>query len=318
MAKLMFSNVIGSFVFNENCKLVDGLLFKDIEQYNNKDEYEEKLIQKHKDIARPKGDELFNILLFFKNKKYFSQFCNKNIELTRDAIRKSVGNDSLIIQTINSIEEIDKSINLLAKRLREWYSLYNPEISYNIDDHEKFVSTIIKKTKNQLFKDLNIDENDSMGANLKEKDVSAILLLSTQLNNFYKLKNHYENYLKELEKDTCPNFATVGGVTIAAKLIGHAGSLKRLVEMPASTIQILGAEKALFRHMRNKRRNLPPKFGIIHEHQLIQKSKNNMHGKAARALADKLSIAVKIDYFKGKFIGDKLKKGLVDKFKISY
>ena len=318
MAKLIFSNVIGSFVFNENCKLVDGLLFKDIEHYNNKDEYEEKLIQKHKDIARPKGDELFNILLFFKNKKYFSQFCNKNIELTRDAIRKSVGNDSLIIQTINSIEEIDKTINLLAKRLREWYSLYNPEISNKLAEHEKFVSTIIKKTKNQLLKDLNIDENYSMGANLKEKDVSAILLLSTQLNNFYKLKNHYENYLKELEKDTCPNFATVGGVTIAAKLISHAGSLKRLVEMPASTIQILGAEKALFRHMRNKRRNLPPKFGIIHEHQLIQKSKNNMHGKAARALADKLSIAVKIDYFKGIFIGDKLKKGLVDKFKISY
>ena len=318
MAKLIFSNVIGSFVFNENCKLVDGLLFKDIEQYNNKEEYEEKLIQKHNDIVRPKSDELFNILLFFKNKKYFSQFCNKNIELTRDAIRKSVGNDSLIIQTINSIEEIDKSINLLAKRLREWYSLYNPEISYNVDDHEKFVLTIIKKTKNQLLKDLNIDENDSMGANLKEKDVSAILLLSTQLNNSYKLKNHYENYLKELEEDTCPNFATVGGVTIAAKLISHAGSLKRLVEMPASTIQILGAEKALFRHMRNKRRNLPPKFGIIHEHQLIQKSKNDMHGKAARALSDKLSIAVKIDYFKGKFIGDKLKKGLVDKFKISY
>ncbi len=157
-----------------------------------------------------------------------------------------------------------------------------------------------------------------MGANLKEKDVSAILLLATQINNFYKLKKHYEDYLKELEKETCPNFATVGGITIAAKLISHAGSLKRLTEMPASTIQILGAEKALFRHMRNKRRNLPPKFGMIHEHQLILKSKEEMHGKAARALADKLSIAVKIDYFKGKFIGDKLKKGLVDKFKIQY
>lgn len=110
----------------------------------------------------------------------------------------------------------------------------------------------------------------------------------------------------------------VAGITIAAKLISHAGSLRRLVEMPSSTIQILGAEKALFRHMRNKKRNLPPKHGIIHEHQLIQKSKEEMHGKAARALADKLSIAIKIDYFKGKFIGDKLKKELVDKFKISY
>ena len=168
------------------------------------------------------------------------------------------------------------------------------------------------------MKELNVNENDSLGANLKEKDVSAILLLATQLNNFYKLKKHYEDYLKQLEKETCPNFMEVAGATIAAKLISHAGSLRRLVEMPSSTIQILGAEKALFRHMRNKKRNLPPKYGLIHEHQLIQKSEKGMQAKAARALADKLSIAVKVDYFKGKFIGDKLKKGLVEKFKIQY
>ncbi len=317
-AKFIFSNVIGSFVFNESYKLVDGLLFKDIEQYKNKNGYEEKLKQKHKDATPPTEKELYNILLFFKNKKYFSQFHSKNLDITRNSIKESVNNDLLIIQTISSIGEIDKNTNLLVKRLREWYSLYNPEVSNRVADHESFASIIIKKTKNQLLKELNINENDSLGANLEDKHVSAILLLATQLNNLYKLKKHYEDYLKQLEKETCPNFMEVAGTTIAAKLISHAGSLRRLVEMPASTIQILGAEKALFRHMRNKKRNLPPKHGIIHEHQLIQKSKGEMHGKAARALADKLSIAVKIDYFKGKFIGDKLKKGLVDKFKIQY
>ena len=318
MPKFLFSNIIGSFVFDESYKPVDGLLFKDIEQYKNKKEYEEKLKQKHKDATTPAEKELYNALLLFKNKKYFSQFHNKNIELTKIFIRESVNNDLLIIQTINSIDEINKNTNLLAKRLREWYSLYNPEVSNKVADHENFVSVITRKSKKQLLEELNIDENDSMGADLKDKDVSAILLLATQLNNLYKLKKHYEDYLKQLEKETCPNFMEVAGATIAAKLISHAGSLRRLVEMPSSTIQILGAEKALFRHMRNKKRNLPPKHGIIHEHQLIQKSREEMHGKAARALADKLSIAVKIDYFKGKFIGDKLKKGLVDKFNIQY
>jgi len=318
MTKFIFSNVIGSFVYNEGYNLVDGLLFKDIEQYKNKKKYDEKLAKKHINIASPKDKDLINILLFFKDKKYFSQFYKKNLEITKNSVKESVNNDSLIIQTISGIVEIDKTINLLTVRLREWYSLYNPEISSKIVDHEKFVTIINKKTKNQLLKELNIDENDSMGANLKDKDVSAILLLATQINNFYKLKNHYENYLKELEEEACPNFATVGGVTLAAKLISHAGSLKRLVEMPASTLQILGAEKALFRHMKNKMRNRPPKYGIIIQHQLIQKSKIDIHGKVARALADKLSIAVKIDYFKGKFIGDKLKKGLEDKFKIQY
>ena len=219
-------------------------------------------------------------MFFFKNKKYFSQFHIKNLELTKDSIRNSVHDDTLIVQTINSIEDIDKTINVLAKRLRDWYSLYNPEISNKIEDHEKFVSTILKKSKTQLLKELNVDEKDAMGADLKDNDVSSILLLGTQINNYFKLREHYENYLKELEKKACPNFSTVAGTTIAAKLISHTGSLRRLVEMPASTIQIIGAEKALFRHMKNKR-NLPPKYGILHEHQLIQKSKKSLHGKVA-------------------------------------
>ena len=317
MPKFIFTNIIGTFVFNQNYKIIDGLLFKDIEQYKDKEKHEDKLRQKHKNLTAPNDKHLYNILLVFNNKKYFSHFYKNNLELTKNSVKGSVNNDLLIIQAISSIEEIDRTLNLLTKRLREWYSLYNPEISNKVKDHEKFVVLIIKKTKTQLLKELSVNEKDSIGADLKEKDVSAILLLASQINNFYKLRGHYENYLKNLEKETCPNLATVAGVTLAAKLISHAGSLKRMAEMPASTLQILGAEKALFRHIKNKR-NLPPKYGMLHEHQLIQKSKSKMHGKVARALADKASIAVRVDYFKGKFIGDKLKKELMEKFKLKY
>jgi len=313
----IFSNILGSFVFSQNYKIIDGLLYKNIEQFKDKKKYEEKLMQKHKNLVVPNDKHLYNILLFFNNKKYFSELYKKNLELTKNSIKESVKNDSLIIQTISCIEEVDKTLNRLTKRLREWYSLYNPEISNKVKEHDKFVNLIVKKSKTQLLKDLNVNEKDALGADLKNKDVSVILLLATQINNFYKLRAHYESYLKELEKETCPNLATVCGVTIAAKLVEHAGSMKRLAEMPASTIQVLGAEKALFRHIRNKR-NLPPKYGIIHEHPLIQKSKAKMHGKVARTIADKASIAVKIDYFKGKFIGDKLKKEIIEKFKIQY
>jgi len=96
-----------------------------------------------------------------------------------------------------------------------------------------------------------------------------------------------------------------------AKLIALAGNLKKLVEFPSSTIQLLGAEKALFRHMRTGAK--APKHGIIHEHPIVSKAKEK--GKAARAVADKISLAVKVDYFKGKFIGDKLRKELEEKFK---
>jgi len=316
-SKFIFTNILGTFVFSESHKPVEGILFKNIENYKDKEKYEGKLRQKHDNLAVPSGKDLYNILLSFKNQKYFSEFHKKNVEITRASVKDSVNNDQLIIQTISSIGEIDKTINLLTKRLREWYSLYNPELPNKVKEHEKLVSLIIKKSKKQLLKELNLNEQDSMGAELKENDVSAILLLATQISNNYKLRAHYETYLKNLEKETCPSLSAVLGTTIAAKLIDHAGSLKRLAEMPASTLQILGAEKALFRHIRNKR-NRPPKFGLIHEHQLIQKSKKEMYGKVARALADKASIAVRVDYFKGKFIGDKLKKKLIDKFKIQY
>ena len=115
-------------------------------------------------------------------------------------------------------------------------------------------------------------------------------------------------------KKHCPNMLEVAGVLISAKLLEHAGSLRRLMMMPASTIQILGAEKALFRHLKTGKKAKPPKYGILSQHPLIGKVKKEEYGKVARTLADKISIAVKVDYFKGKFIGDKLKEELEKKF----
>ncbi|MBI2651231.1 hypothetical protein HYX01_02075 [Candidatus Woesearchaeota archaeon] len=317
MAKLIFSNIIGCFVFDGKHKIADSIIFENAQQYRNKSFYEKKLMQKH-NPEFPNDADIFDILLHFKSSKYFKHFHEKNLDITKNSIRESVASDELITQTISCIEEINKTTNLLVKRLREWYSLYNPEISYIVEEHEKFVSLVINKPKMQILKEWNISKNDSMGAEIKEKDVSTILLLASQIKNLYQLKLNYENYLSEILKETCPNFMEVGGASIAAKLLSHAGSLKKIAEMPASTIQVLGAEKALFRHMRNKKRNLAPKYGFLHEHPLIQKSKKELHGKIARTLADKLCIAVKVDYFKGKFIGDKLKKYLIEKFNMPY
>ena len=95
------------------------------------------------------------------------------------------------MQAISAIGDIDKAVNLLVKRLREWYSCYNPEASYAFEGHEKFVNLITKKTKSQLLKELNVDETEAIGADMAEKDVSPIMLLASQLNNFYKLRKHY-------------------------------------------------------------------------------------------------------------------------------
>ena len=114
-----------------------------------------------------------------------------------------------------------------------------------------------------------------------EQGASAILELAKEVNSLYSFKKRQVDYLEKLMEETTPNLKAVAGVTIGAKLLAHAGTLKRLMMMPASTVQLLGAEKALFRHMKNKKKFLPPKYGILHEHPLI--SRVSEKGKAARS-----------------------------------
>ena len=308
----IFSNMLGVFIFNENLVVIDEILFKNLEDYKNKDRFIEKIKSKHKNIKSPDEETLKKILLYFKNSKFFNDFQNKNLQLTKSDLKNSVSADILLIHAVNSVNELDKAINILVKRLREWYELYNPEFSISIANHEEFVKEILEKEKSELLRGLKIDADDSIGADLKQEDLEPIRSLTHQIYNLYELRENHMEYISTLMEELCPNTKAICGAYIGARLIKHAGSLKRLSEMPASTIQILGAEKALFRHMKTGAK--PPRHGIIVNHPLIAKAPNSMHGKIARALADKIAIASKIDYFQGHFIGDKLRKDLEEKF----
>lgn len=244
--------------------------------------------------------------------KSFDLYREENIKKTISDIHNSVSDDLLIIQTIKVLSDLNIVINSLVKRLREWYELYLPEISKKVRDHEKFVSLVIDKDKSALLEELKLQGHESMGADLKVEDVAAIINYAKKLKNLYELKSEQERYLDVLMKRVMPNTTILTGSLIGAKLLEQAGSLKHLSEFPSTTIQLLGAEKALFRHLKTKARC--PKYGILHEHPLISKTKKQMHGKAARALADKISIACKVDYFKGNNIADKLKSDLEKKF----
>ena len=308
----IFSNILGVFVFDEDFKVVDEILFKDLEEYRNKDKLIEGIKNKYKNINQTGEKILENILLYFKDKNFFNDFYDKNLQLTKLNVKNSVNNDALLIQAINSIDELDKAANMLVKRLREWYELYNPEFSRHIQNHELFVEEILEKEKNELLKKLNIKETDSIGADFKPEDIEPIKSMAHQIYGLYQLRKKQINYISVLMDRLCPNVKAICDVLVGAKLIEHANSLKRLSEMPSSTIQILGAEKALFRHLKTGAK--PPRHGIIVNHPLIAKAPEKMHGKVARAFADKISIASKVAYFQGHFIGDRLRKALEEKF----
>ena len=307
-----FSNILGIFVFDDKFEVVDEILFNNLEDYQNKNNFIKKIQDKYKNLKEPSEENLKKILLYFKNNKFFNDLYDTNLQLTKSDVKNSVNNGVLIIQSINLAEELDKAINILVKRLREWYELYNPEFSRAIENHEKFMQEILDKEKIELLNELKISLSDSIGADFKQEDLEPIRSLAHQIYDLYQLRKIQMDYVSTLMDEFCPNIKAVCGILVGAKLIEHAGSLKRLSEMPASTIQILGAEKALFRHMKTGAK--PPKHGLIVNHLLIAKAPNKLHGKIARGLVDKISIAAKVDYFQGKFIGDKLRKELDDKF----
>jgi|SRR3989338_2781960 len=237
-----------------------------------------------------------------KDNKYFRQFYEENIALTKKQLSASVSADQLIVQTTHHIEELSRVMNTIAKRLREWYAWYNPEAEHAYPVHEEFVQIVLTQKKEQLIKKLNVKQE--MGANFDKKDIEAMLRAALLFQELEKTRKEQEKYLSSLLKQQCPNITALVGEPLAAKLLTIAGSLRRLMLMPASTIQLLGAEKALFRHLCSNAS--PPKHGVLLQHPLLQKAAMQDRGKRARLLADKVSIASRVDFFKGAFVGDKL------------
>ncbi len=309
MSKYQFTNIIGTFIFNEHYRVIDKLMFSNKSEYKNKDKFEKDLLKKHKDAIVPEGKAMIKIMEHFKDKQYHSAFYRQNIEFTKELVKNSVIGDTLIIQTISSIEDINKVINTLTKRLREWYGYYNPE--FKVENPIAFVEIILKKSKQELLREGKVQE--TMGADFSKQDLAPIMELGRKLIDIYELRESEERYLEGIMNKVCPNVTAITGATIGAKLLNQAGSLKDLMEFPSSTIQVLGAEKAFFRHLKTGAKS--PKFGFIHEHSLINKAKTSEKGRVARSLADKIAIACKVDYFKGKFIGDQLRNGLEAKFR---
>ncbi|MFA5176066.1 MAG: hypothetical protein WC413_02305 [Candidatus Nanoarchaeia archaeon] len=206
-----------------------------------------------------------------------------NLKLTAESLRKAIHKDIIIVQTIHSIDNLIAVISKLLSNLRERYGYYNSE-SMKIEDQKQLLNEIKKFKKGKV------------GIDLDKEDLNSVLDLVEVIEKLIDTKEKQEKYLETLMKKECPFLLETAGALVGARLISLANDLKHLAELPSSTIQVLGAEKALFRHLKEGAR--APKFGVIYNHESISKDKNR--GKAARHLAAKISIAVKKDYFRKK------------------
>ncbi len=242
-------------------------------------------------------------------------------ELARLKVTSLLGEkDKLIIHAVYSLNEFDETINLFLERIREWYSIHFPESVAAIPDNKDFIEFIVKignkadyqQKKNLLSYQSTISDETidrSLGVELSSEDLSQIKEIAELIEILYKKKEILENYITKIVSEIAANTSKVATPIIAAKLISHAGGLKNLSVKPSSTIQLMGAEKALFRHI--KTGSDPPKYGIILQYPEIGKAPWWQKGKIARTLAAKIAIAARVDNEGGEFVGDMLKNNLL-------
>ncbi|MEM4576879.1 MAG: hypothetical protein QW701_05400 [Candidatus Nezhaarchaeales archaeon] len=236
--------------------------------------------------------------------------------------------DLLVAQAVSCIDEVEKMLNILASRLREWYGIHFPELGSAIKDHEDFVKSLLiighrdnlkrqdvleklDQIKDKITKFLG--HGASLGANVLQKDVEVIRDVASVTLKLYELNEKLKRYVDEVMGEVAPNIKELVGPVLGARLIALAGGLERLAKMPASTIQLLGAEKALFRAL--KTGGKPPKHGIIFQYPEIHKSPRWQRGKIARALAGKIAIAARVDFFTGEYVADELKEDLKNRIR---
>ncbi|BAK54500.1 hypothetical protein [Sulfurisphaera tokodaii] len=258
-----------------------------------------------------------------------------SFEYTRRKLRTAASKrDLLAIQAIRAIDDIDKTINLFSERLREWYSIHFPELNKLVEDHELYASIVSKFGHRDEITNTGLDEigvnkdlstkildasKKSIGADITDVDIRSIKMLSDTILELFRIRSELTDYVESVMKEVAPNVTALVGPTLGARLLSLAGSLEDLAKMPASTIQVLGAEKALFRALRKGGK--PPKHGVIFQYPAIHTSPRWQRGKIARALAAKLAIAARIDAFSGRFIGDKLNEELkkrIEEIKTKY
>jgi len=241
---------------------------------------------------------------------------------SEEKIREAAAHPDLqIVQSIDSVDELDKVSNLEAMRVREWYGLHFPELDALVQDPiaycrivsdvglrsnftpEKLAPTGFSEAKVAAIVEA---AAKSKGGDLRPEDLDALLLLASEAVSTGKLRDKMLRHVERNMGKLCPNLTAMAGAGIGARLIAKAGSLKRMAEMPASTVQVLGAEKALFRALKTGGR--PPKHGIIFQHPAIHAAPIWQRGKIARLLGAKLALAARVDYYTGK-----LNQQLVDK-----
>ncbi len=315
MKKVFISKCpIGLFVFTDAGELEYFSLYKKdpkkaVEEFVKEDKiksmYENCEIEYNNSFIRKKMREYALSLGFCKDEKelndFLAGFC---YELSKMNVKGFVTKDKFIIQAYNAFVDIKRALNLLEERVREWYKIHYPEV-----DESKIVMFVSEYGMREKIPGF----TDSVGLGLEKNDINIIKEYAEIILLLNKRKKSLENYVKKEISKLMPNFSSLVEPLLAAQILSLAGSLEKLAKLPASSIQLIGAEKALFRHLHKKGRS--PKYGVIYNSSFIQNAPDDKKGKCARILASKLMLAIRADYYSKRDIRKELQENLKKELK---
>jgi nucleolar protein 56 len=254
----------------------------------------------------------------------------KLIKKTREQVEeKYSGEEEHIIRAVNALQDLDEIFNLISEHCGEWYASHFPELGRALQNPEVFLKLVYFIGEKEKFSEKELAEiikeketqkiilekaKNSMGSKIPETALAEIKMLALNALNIKEQRNSLEKFLIDEMHKKAPNFSEICGSVLGAKMLKEAGSLKRLALMPSSTIQILGAKKAFFRHVKNPSAKTP-KYGLLFQHPMVKQTPFQHKGKIARTLAGKISIAIKMDFFGKKEIAKELQKKLDERAK---
>ena len=219
--------------------------------------------------------------------------------------------DLHIIQSINALDELDKIINTVGARMREWYGLHFPELDNLVSSIIVYAQIVSKAGLREniiveILQSIGLPEKKievildaakrSKGGDMTLENLAIVKRLADEVIAQSDLRRVLADHIEVAMETVAPNVKELLTAAVGARMISKAGSLARLATLPASTIQILGAEKALFRALKTGAR--PPKHGLLFQHPLIHSAPKWQRGKIARAVASKVAIAARIDYYR--------------------
>lgn len=215
--------------------------------------------------------------------------------------------DTMIIQAVSLLDDVDKELNTYSMRVKEWYGWHFPEMQKIVLDNLQYSQVVSKMgtrdhakhtdlsdiLDEDVEKELKATAETSMGSDITAEDILNIQCLCTQVTEIGSYRASLWEYLRNRMNAIAPNLSVMVGELVGARLVAHAGSLMNLAKAPASTVQIFGAEKALFRALKTKHET--PKYGLIFHASMVGRASAKAKGKVSRMLAAKTALCVRVD-----------------------